>query len=573
MASPPERPRMGYGSAGVDAAAAEAGLAGLVRHIRTTWPQGDSGLGAIRGRSGYFASVVDFGGMGVAICTDGIGTKALIAQMTGRYDTVGIDCVAMNVNDLVCVGARPVTLVDYIAVERAEPAMLEALGAGLAEGARLAGISISGGEIAEMRDVITGAVSGKGFDLAGTAVGLVELHAVNVGDAVRPGDSILGIASSGIHSNGLTLARRVFFETAGLGVDDRPAGLGETVGEALLRPTHIYVREALDLLASEVPVRALAHITGDGFLNLTRIEAKVGMRLDALPAPPPVFAVLQRLGRNRGRRDVPRLQYGDRLLRHRAAGARGPRHRHPRRARQGLPAHRNGGGRRGETRLDHAGRAGRPRRPGLREGGRCALVVGEDVELGPTLEVEAGAVGQEIEAGLGERGAPFAGEHRVELLLQRVQVEHVVGGVIQLARGERVRAPVGRLLLLGDLDAEQVAAEVLEAVAVGERAREAGRDLRAIDRPAADAERVLQHRDIEAGKVEELQHSLVGQQRGEAGRVDGRAGRELHQVAVAVAARELHQAEPVAMGIEAHGLGVDGHRIAEGEPRRQVAAM
>ena len=136
---------------------------------------------------------------------------------------------------------------------------------------------------------------GAGFDLAGTAVGRVALDAVNVGAAVRPGDSIVGIASSGIHSNGLTLARRVFFETAGLGAGDRLDDLGETVGEALLRPTHIYVREVLDLLA-EVPVHALVHITGDGFLNLTRIEARVGMRLDALPAPPPVFTVLQRLG-------------------------------------------------------------------------------------------------------------------------------------------------------------------------------------------------------------------------------------------------------------------------------------
>ena len=293
---------MAYDSAGVHADAVEAGLAGLVRHVRTTWPAGDAGLGAIKVGLGYFASVVDFGGMGVAVCTDGIGTKALIAQMTGRYDSVGIDCVAMNVNDLVCVGARPVTFVDTIAVERAEPAMLEALGAGLAEGARLAGVSIAGGEIAEMGDVIKGAVPGAGFDLAGTAVGRVDLDAVNVGAAVQPGDSILGIASSGIHSNGLTLARRVFFESAGLGVDDRADGLGETVGEALLRPTHIYVREALDLLASEVPVHALAHITGDGFLNLTRIEASVGMRLDALPAPPAVFAVLQRLGAIRMRR-------------------------------------------------------------------------------------------------------------------------------------------------------------------------------------------------------------------------------------------------------------------------------
>ena len=296
MAATPERPASDYGSAGVHADDVEAGLAGLIRHVRTTWPAGAAGLGAIKVGTGYFASVVDFGGMGIAVCTDGIGTKALIAQMTGRYDTVGIDCVAMNVNDLVCVGARPVTLVDYIAVERAAPAMLEALGAGLAEGARLAGVSIAGGEIAEMRDVIAGAVPGAGFDLAGTAVGRVDLDAVNVGAAARPGDSIVGIASSGIHSNGLTLARRVFFETAGLAVDDTPDGLGETVGAALLRPTHIYVREVLDLLASAVPVHALAHITGDGFLNLTRIEACVGMRLDALPPPPAVFTVLQRLG-------------------------------------------------------------------------------------------------------------------------------------------------------------------------------------------------------------------------------------------------------------------------------------
>ncbi len=290
------KPSSGYAAAGVDANAARAGLAGLARHVRGTWPDAGQGLGAVALDLGYFASVVDFGGVGVAICTDGIGTKALIAQMTGRYDTVGIDCVAMNVNDLVCVGATPVTLVDYIAVERAEPAMLEALGAGLAEGARRAGVSIAGGEIAEMRDIVKGAAPGAGFDLAATAVGRVDLAAINTGAGVEAGDSILGIASNGIHSNGLTLARRVLFETAGFDVSDRPEGLDETVGDALLRPTHIYVREALDLLASEVPVHALVHITGEGFLNLARIAAPMGMCLDALPPPPPLFALLQRAG-------------------------------------------------------------------------------------------------------------------------------------------------------------------------------------------------------------------------------------------------------------------------------------
>ena len=296
MASSLQRSSMDYGSAGVHDDAIVAGLAGLVSHIRKTWPTDDNDLGKIKVGLGHFASVLDFGGVGIAVCTDGIGTKSLIAQMMDRYDTVGIDCVAMNVNDLICVGARPITLVDYVAVERAEPAMLTALGAGLAEGARRSDISISGGEIAEMRDVIKGSPSGVGFDLAATAVGRVELDAINTGTEVCPGDSIIGIASSGIHSNGLSLARQVFFETMGLSVADRVDDLGETVGEALLRPTHIYVREGLDLLASDVPVRALVHITSDGFLNLTRIEARVGMRIDALPAPPPVFTVLQRLG-------------------------------------------------------------------------------------------------------------------------------------------------------------------------------------------------------------------------------------------------------------------------------------
>jgi phosphoribosylformylglycinamidine cyclo-ligase len=295
VASDAQRP-VDYSTAGVSASDAESGLARLAAHVRTTWPTATTGDGAVKLDLGYFASVVDIGGLGIAICADGIGTKALIAQMMDRYDTVGIDCVAMNVNDLVCVGATPITLVDYIAVERAEPDMLADLGEGLAEGAKQAGISISGGEIAQMRDVIKGAVPGKGFDLAGTAIGRVDLSEINVGADVQPGDAILGIASNGIHSNGLSLARKVFFETANLSIDDRIEGLDETVGEALLRPTHIYVREALDLLSSDVPVHALAHITGDGFLNLTRVEARVGMRLDTLPPPPPIFGALQRLG-------------------------------------------------------------------------------------------------------------------------------------------------------------------------------------------------------------------------------------------------------------------------------------
>ena len=143
----------GYKAAGVDIAEADAGLRNIVGRITATWPPGGptAGVGAVQLPIGYFANVIDIGGVGLAICTDGVGSKSIVAQMMDHYDTIGIDCVAMNVNDLICVGARPVSMVDYIAVERADAEMLDAIAIGLAEGARQAGISISGGEIPQSR--------------------------------------------------------------------------------------------------------------------------------------------------------------------------------------------------------------------------------------------------------------------------------------------------------------------------------------------------------------------------------------------------------------------------------------
>ncbi|MGH7046053.1 MAG: AIR synthase related protein, partial [Stellaceae bacterium] len=155
-----------YRKAGVDIAAAQAGLDKIIDRIRRTWPPAGA-PGAVMLDIGYFANVIDIGGCGLAICTDGVGSKSVIAAMMNKYDTIGIDCVAMNVNDLICVGARPVSMVDYIAVETADAAMLEAIAIGLAAGARRAGISISGGEIAQLKGVV------HGFDLVGMAVGLV----------------------------------------------------------------------------------------------------------------------------------------------------------------------------------------------------------------------------------------------------------------------------------------------------------------------------------------------------------------------------------------------------------------
>jgi phosphoribosylformylglycinamidine cyclo-ligase len=283
-----------YSSAGVNTVKEEAALAGLLRWVGKTLEFG-------RHRSaldfGYFATVLDLGNnLGLALSTDGVGTKLLVAEMLDKYDTVGIDCVAMNVNDLLCVGAEPLAMLDYIAVQEADPAMLEAIGKGLYEGARQANISIPGGEIAQVRELIQGIRQGRGFDLAGACVGLVPMDRIIIGQDIRAGDVVIGLRSSGIHSNGLTLARDVFFNRAKLRADQLVPEFGRTVGEELLEPTRIYVREVLDLLRAGIAVKAMAHITSDGLLNLLRVQSPVSYVLDALPAPQPVFTLLQRLG-------------------------------------------------------------------------------------------------------------------------------------------------------------------------------------------------------------------------------------------------------------------------------------
>src|SRR5262249_50829897 len=145
----------------------------------------------------------------------------LVAQMMGKYDTIGIDCVAMNVNDVLCVGATPISMVDYIALQEPHPDFLEAIGEGLYEGARRAKISICGGEIAQLREIVKSHSDreGYGFDLAGTAVGIVSLDKIIIGQDIQAGDAVIGIESNGIHSNGLTLARHVFFERHNYSVD------------------------------------------------------------------------------------------------------------------------------------------------------------------------------------------------------------------------------------------------------------------------------------------------------------------------------------------------------------------
>jgi phosphoribosylformylglycinamidine cyclo-ligase len=276
-----------YARAGVDQSASGTAVSALVEVLAgiQTGREPRAALGA-----GHYAAVLRMNdARGLAVTCDGVGTKVIVAEQLGRLDTVGIDCVAMNVNDVICVGADPIALLDYIAVEAAEPAALGQIALGLRRGAEEAGVEIPGGELAVLPELIRGHPSPRGFDLLGFCVGLVDLDAVVTGERIEAGDALIGIPSSGIHSNGLTLARRVLADL-GEEVGDR------TVGDLLLEPTAIYVTAIRELLQSDIDVRGLAHITGDGFLNLLRLQAAVGYRIDSPLPVPPVFELVAERG-------------------------------------------------------------------------------------------------------------------------------------------------------------------------------------------------------------------------------------------------------------------------------------
>ncbi len=284
-----------YAAAGVDTHGADAGVAAIVevlRGIETGRPSLSVAL------PGHYASVMRIApNLGIALATDSVGSKVIVAEATQRFDTIGIDCVAMNVNDLVCVGAEPLAMLDYLAVEVADPWLLGELAKGLARGAADAGVEIPGGEVCQIPEVLRGHPSPYGFDLVGSAFGTVALDRIVDGGAVAPGDAVIGLPASGVHSNGLTLARRALLGDGGLALDARPAELdGDSVADVLLAPTVIYVRAVMDLLRSDVPVHGLAHITGGGLTNLLRLGSDVGYEI-ARPLPvPPVFDLIARLG-------------------------------------------------------------------------------------------------------------------------------------------------------------------------------------------------------------------------------------------------------------------------------------
>jgi phosphoribosylformylglycinamidine cyclo-ligase len=294
--------KLTYRDAGVDLELYEQSLAGMVPFLKQTHSPrvldgfgGFASLFALEGNS----SARRYRDPVLVSCTDGVGTKLKIAGLVNRHDTVGIDLVAMSVNDCLCTGGQPLFFLDYIALPRDDPPLIAELIKGISAGCLEAGCALVGGETAILPELYRPG----DYDLAGFCVGVVEREHIIDGRHTRPGDVVLGLASSGLHSNGYSLARKVVFEHAGLTVTDRVPELGRTVGEELLAPTLIYVPAVQDVLqhfsAEKHAIRGLAHITGEGLGgNIPRVlpsGCRVRLRRGSWPAPP-VFAWLQQLG-------------------------------------------------------------------------------------------------------------------------------------------------------------------------------------------------------------------------------------------------------------------------------------
>lgn len=282
-----------YAAAGVDIDAGEEAVRRIGEAVRSTHIPGV--LGGLGGFGGLFELPSGLRHPVLVGATDGVGTKLLLAQQLRRLDTVGIDLVAMSVNDVLTLGARPLFFLDYVATGRLVPQEMEQIVGGVAEGCRQAGCALIGGEMAEM----PGLYALDEFDLAGFCVGVVEREAIIDGSKVAAGDTVLGLVSSGIHSNGYSLVRKIL-EAGGPDVDEVPPLFEETLGELLLRPTRIYVKSVLRLLEHEVPIHGMAHITGGGLAgNLARvIPDGLSARLHLTSwQVPRLFRLLQDVGR------------------------------------------------------------------------------------------------------------------------------------------------------------------------------------------------------------------------------------------------------------------------------------
>ena len=282
-----------YKKAGVDIRSIKSSHSEISKLLGSTLSLRNGRIGEVITGSGHYAGVIklrndDY----LALHTDGVGTKVLIAQQYSKFDTVGIDCIAMNVNDLICVGAEPISLVDYIALKKNNPVLVKEITKGLVKGAKLSNTPIIGGETAIMPDVIEG-YGNKAFDLAASAVGVINKKTNMLNRKIKSGDIIIGLRSSGIHSNGATLARKVLLEKYSL---RKKMYKSKRLGDLLLEPTIIYSKAIMTILNNIKLIHGLAHITGGAFTKLPRIgSGSVGFSLD-LPKPPFIFELIQETG-------------------------------------------------------------------------------------------------------------------------------------------------------------------------------------------------------------------------------------------------------------------------------------
>jgi phosphoribosylformylglycinamidine cyclo-ligase len=274
-----------YAESGVDIEKEEKAIHEIISHFTMK----RKGIGKSLG--GHYAGMIEFYNHILVLCTDGVGSKVILASKMKKWDTIGIDCIAMNVNDAICVGAEPIAFVDYLAIDDPNPKITNEIGKGLAKGAEISNISIIGGETASLPEIIDG------FDLAGTCLAYGKKDRIITGENIKPNDVIIGLSSSGLHSNGYTLARRIIDESRLSFEDKLPNNMypGKTIGEILLTPTKIYVKEIL-ALCNEFNVHGLAHITGGGLKNLLRLKKQVRFVITKPFPPTDIFNFLQELG-------------------------------------------------------------------------------------------------------------------------------------------------------------------------------------------------------------------------------------------------------------------------------------
>src|SRR5688500_5812167 len=247
-------------------------------------------MGKITLGFGHYSGLITIGNNVLALHTDGVGTKVLVAQQMKCFDTIGIDCIAMNVNDIICTGAHPFAFVDYIGLKKINDELVKKVMKGLLTGAKAARIAIVGGETAIVPELLAGETD-EMFDLSGTALGITQNNKLILGNKIKIGDIILGLESSGLHSNGYTLARKVLLSK--YSVDDHADYLAQTVGEELLMPTRIYVSPVIEILKKKIRLHGLANITGGGFTKLPRLSLRVRYVFDNPPTPLGIFQQIQ----------------------------------------------------------------------------------------------------------------------------------------------------------------------------------------------------------------------------------------------------------------------------------------